>query len=207
MPRLPKFGIAQSSIEIHFDDLPQEVFNGKDLRKILEENRQSWDLTQTLTTENFIEELTSRSKLHKITLHSPNYNKTLTRYSWDIDPSIYQIALSIKPNSFFSHHTALFLHNLTQQPPKTIYLNTEQSMKPPLPKTLDQDKIDLAFKGKGRTTQYFFNFKKWKIYCISGKNTGNLGVKDLQISKSCHVPPIQIRCRPTNPDPPRPIGF
>jgi len=27
------------------------------------------------------------------------------------------------------------------------------------------------------------------------------------IVANCHVPPIQIRCRPTNPDPPRPIGF
>lgn len=192
MPRLPKFKIAQPNIEKYLDDLPQKVFYAKDLKKMLEENRQSWGLTQTLSTEKFIAELINQSRLHEIPLYSPNYNKTLTRYSWDVNPSIYQVALLIKPNSFFSHYTALFLHKLTQQIPKTIYLNTEQSEKPSLSKTLEQSRIDLAFKGKGRTTQYFFNFKDWKIYCISGKNTGNLGVEDLQISKSEKAPVTSI---------------
>lgn len=192
MPRLPKFKIAQPNIEKYFDKLSQKVFYAKDLKELFEENRQSWGLTQSLRAEDFIVELINQSRLQEITLHSPNYNKTLTRYSWDAAPSVYQVALLIKPNSFFSHHTALLLHKLTRDTSKIVYLNTEQSKKPSLSKTLEQNRIDLAFKGKGRTTQYFFNFKKWKIFCISGKNTGNLGVEDLQISKSEKVPVTNI---------------
>lgn len=192
MARLTRFKIAKPDIEKHFDNLSPQIYYGKDLGKILADNRNSWRLTQSLSTENFIAELISQAKLKTISLHSVNYDKTLTRYAWGANPSIYQIALSIKPNSFVCHYTAMFLHNLTQQIPKKIYINTEQSKKPVLSKTLEQSRIDLAFKGKDRTTQYFFNFENWEIYCISGKNTGNLGVEELQISESEKIPVTSI---------------
>ena len=193
MARLTRFKIAKPDIEKFFDSLPNKIFYGKDLSRILAENRTPWRLTQSLSSQQFIAELINQSKLKAISLHSPEYDITLLRYAWGANPSIYQIALTIKPNSFLCHYTAMFLHNLTQQIPKKIYINTEQSKKKTiLSKTLEQSRIDLAFKGRDRTTRLFYNYENWEIYCISGKNTSNFGVEELQISESEKIPVTNI---------------
>ena len=190
MPRLTRFKIAQKDIEKHLDNLSQKIFLKKDLGKILNENWQTWRLTQSVS--KFLGDLIKESKLQEISLHSPNYDKTLLRYAWGENPSIYSIALSIKPNSYFTHYTAVYLHNLTRQIPKIIYINTEQSPKPIQDKTLEQHRIDLAFNGKDRVSQYYFNFENWKIILISGKQTKNLGVEGIQMSTAEKVPVTNI---------------
>jgi predicted transcriptional regulator of viral defense system len=190
LPRLTRFKIAQKDIEKHLDNLSQKIFLKKDLGKILNENWQTWRLTQSVS--KFLGDLIKESKLQEISLHSPNYDKTLLRYAWGENPSIYSIALSIKPNSYFTHYTAVYLHNLTRQIPKIIYINTEQSPKPIQDKTLEQHRIDLAFNGKDRVSQYYFNFENWKIILISGKQTKNLGVEGIQMSTAEKVPVTNI---------------
>ncbi len=189
---LDRIKIAKPDIDAYFEKLSHKVFLRKDLGKILEDNRKFWRLTKTMSTDKFIELLHETAQLQEISLFSPNYNKTISRYVWGTNPSIYQVALSLKPNSYLSHYTALFLHNLTQQIPKTIYLNTEQSKKPSRPSVLEQGRIDLAFKGKGRVSQYIFNYDNWKVCCISGKNTNNLGVEEVQVSEAEKVPVTNI---------------
>ena len=192
MDNLARIKIAQPDIDAYFEKLSHRVFLRKDLGKILKENREFWRLTKTISTDQFIELLRETTQLQDIAIFSPNYNKTLTRIAWGSEPSIYQVALSIKPNSYLSHYTSMFLNNLTQQIPKTIYLNTEQSKKPSRPISLEQSRINLAFKGKGRVSQYIFNYGNWKICCISGKNTNNLGVEELQLSETEKVPVTNI---------------
>jgi predicted transcriptional regulator of viral defense system len=192
LDNLARIKIARPDIEAYFKDLSHTVLLRKDLGKILEDNRTFWRLTKTISTDKFIELLRETSQLQEITLFSPNYNKSLSRYTWGANPSVYQAALSLKPNSYLSHYTAMFLNNLTLQIPKTIYLNTEQSKKPLRPAILEQTRIDLAFKGKGRVSQYIFNYDNWKICCINGKNTNNLGVEELQVSEAEKVPVTTI---------------
>jgi predicted transcriptional regulator of viral defense system len=84
------------------------------------------------------------------------------------------------------------LHKLTRQKTNIICLNTEQSKKTTTPKTLEQSRIDLAFKGNGRISQFVFNYENWEIYCISGKNTNKLGVEEIQLSRSVVIPATNI---------------
>ena len=184
--------IAKKDIIATFGKLHAKIFKKTEIGKILHENRDFWRLTQTTYPDQFIDELKKIKILREISLFSPNYNKTLTRYTCEANPSVYQIALSIKSNSYLSHYTAMFLHNLTQQVPKTVYLNTEQSKKPATHSTLEQNRIDLAFKGKNRASQYIFNYDDWNICCINGKNTNNLGVEELQISKNEKIPVTNV---------------
>jgi len=180
--------IAKKDIAAYFNNQSKNIFLKKDIGKILEENRSFWRLTQNLYTEDFIPILLKLAQLKEISLYSQEYNKTLVRYSWNKKPSIYQIALSIKLNSYFSHYTAMYLHNLTQQIPKTIYLNTEQSKKPVKNTSLEQERIDSAFKRKVRASQYVFSYENWKICCLSGKNTNNLGVEELITNEEEKLP-------------------
>lgn len=192
MDNLARLKIAKPDIEEYFDSLPQRVFLKKDLGRILSENQKTWRLTKSISTDKFVDLMLEVTRLRETSLVAPNYNKTLVRYVWGEDASIYQLALSIKPRSYFTHYTAMFLHNLTQQIPKTIYMNTEQSKKPYRPSTLEQSRIDMAFEGKDRVSQYIFHYENWKICCISGKNTDNLGVEDLKISDGDILPVSNI---------------
>ena len=97
MKKLTLIKIAKADIEAYFEKSPHKVFLKKDLGKIFNENRQFWRLTQSMTTEKFVAELLQITQLKKISLFAPNYDKTLIRYSWGDNPSIYEIALLIKP--------------------------------------------------------------------------------------------------------------
>ena len=79
-----------------------------------------------------------------------------------------------------SVHSAIYLNDLTEVPSKTIYVNSEQSPKFRDEASLEQRSIDLAFKSKPRTSRYIFTHKNWKICCLSGLNTNNLGVVEIE---------------------------
>jgi hypothetical protein len=82
-----------------------------------------------------------------------------------------------------SHHSAMYLNKLTEMSSKTIYVNSEQSPKSRGETSLEQSKIDLAFKSKkARKSKYIFTHRNWKICCLSGSNTNNLGVVGIEES-------------------------
>ena len=67
----------------------------------------------------------------KIELYSEKKGEKVTRYiSTYVKVSPYEIALSLLSNSFLSHYSALYVHDLTINNPKEIYINREQSKKP-----------------------------------------------------------------------------
>src|SRR5262249_7820954 len=106
-------------------------------------------------------------------------HRKLTRYSWG-KTSIYELAQSLHSNAYLSHATAVALHALTNLNPKTIYLNAEQTPKPASHSALTQHGIDLAFSRKQRESQMSYGSDGWSITVINGKNTGPLGVQELE---------------------------
>ena len=78
----------------------------------------------------------------------PDNKEPIIRYvAKYISVSPYEIALSLKSKSFLSHYSALYVHDLTINNPKEIYINTEQTLKPrnEANSKLTQGKIDFAF--------------------------------------------------------------
>jgi len=90
--------------------------------------------------------------------------------------SPYEIALSLKPRAYLSHGSAVLLHALNEQLPKTIYVNQEQSPKPKPSGTLSQEGIDRAFSNEQRRSNLVFSYDGWQFLVISGKDTARLGV-------------------------------
>src|SRR5216684_7346263 len=82
----------------------------------------------------------------------------------------------LSPDRTLSHGTAVSLHGLTDQIPKTIYVNQEQSPKPLPSGELTQTSIDRAFSNQQRKSAYVLEYEQWRMVLLSGKNTGNLGV-------------------------------
>ena len=169
--------IAKSDIVALIEAQPTRVFSKADLARLLTQNRQSWRLAQRFTREDFVQFLIQKTKLKKITLKSEHYPE-FVRYVWD-EATAYEIALSLKKNSYLSHGTAVFFHALNDQLPKTIYVNQEQSQKPPSRSRLDQEAVHRAFAQQQRQSAYIFTFEELRVQIINGKNTGRLEVTQM----------------------------
>lgn len=143
---------------------------------ILTEHRQFWRLAQNTTTADFIRFLSSNG-LQEARLDSQAY-APVVRYIWRA-ATPFEVALSIKPGSYLSHGTAIFLHNLTNEIPRTIYVNQEQSPKPTPRGALTQEGIGRAFRNQQRVSKLAYTYSNSQIVVIAGKNTSQLEVGQL----------------------------
>jgi hypothetical protein len=181
--------IAKPDIVDYFDSASQKVYRPGDLKRIVREHRDSWRLAQAFTANQFTDFLLSKTPLQKVVLESEDYPNE-TRFVWR-SASDYEIALSLKANSYLSHGTAVFLHALNDQIPATIYVNHEQS-----PKTrsgvLSQEAVHRVFKSQQRQSRYVFTYNDKKILIVSGKHTGRLEVGELRGPRDEPLPVTKI---------------
>ncbi|KKM20251.1 hypothetical protein LCGC14_1647360 [marine sediment metagenome] len=171
---------ARFKIKAAVGRLKPDVVTYTDLATMLSRNRARWDLANRLSVSDFLSFVCSNAPLRKVTLKFPH--RTETRYIWD-DTSVYQLAMSLRHNGYFSHHTAMSLHDLTDQLPKTIYINFEQSPKRWAGSDLEQSRIDLAFKRKPRVSRCVATYNNYQLRVLSGMYTGEMGVSDLEDSQ------------------------
>ena len=101
--------------------------------------------------------------------------RSATRYIWG-KASPFAVALSLRASAYLSHGTAVFLHGLTDQIPRTIYVNKEQSAKPRPTSPLTPEALARAFSGQQRRSVYTLTYEGRSIVLLSGKNTGRLEV-------------------------------
>jgi predicted transcriptional regulator of viral defense system len=164
--------IAKPDIERYFDELPQKVFKLSDIATILSVQRTSWRLTQSTTTQTLIRFLTENLKLKRLDFPFPYRGEV--RYVWGEVPLL-EILLTLKKGAYFTHYTAVRMHGLTEQLPKTIYLNHEQ-LPHDTSSELEQDRIDTAFQRAPRVSQNVIEFGDARICLINGMHTDQLGV-------------------------------
>lgn len=186
--RQTRLTIAKNDIFKLFEESQQKHFSLKELKEIKEENRIFWRLGNT-SNSKFIDFLIEKGELKKAVFEFPDRN--IYRYTWG-ESSLYELVLSIMPDGYFSHYTAMYFHNLTKQIPKTIYLNQEQTPKPKPEGGLEQRRIDFAFKMKTRISKRTANYNNYKICLLNGKNTGNTGVIELKAPDESNVKATNI---------------
>jgi len=145
------------------------------LGKLLEQNRAFWRLTLSTSLAEFIEFLLDSTKLRKVHLSLPHRPETL--YVWG-EVSSLVVASSAKPGAYLCHYTAMHLHELTDQVPKTIYANFEQRPIPPSDTPPTQASIDAAFRRTQRLTTNVCPLGDQRLCMINGKNTRRLGVEE-----------------------------
>ncbi len=179
---------ARPEITRFFAHLHPGVYRQKDLAQLLDEHRESWNLPKSFKVSDLIDFLLHQSDFQKIAFNFPY--RPETRYT-SVDVPLYQLISSIKPSSYFSHYTAVYIHDLTEQIPKTIYLNEEQSPKPPPGSPPTQESIRTAFKRPQRKTNNCTTHLDYRICIVNGKHTGQLGVIDT-------IAPDESRIRVTN---------
>ena len=184
----------------------QRVFTRQQLAALLASQSESFGTPPTLTLHRFINTLITSGQLREVrvtpalpatpaqppneqTAASENKDwaegkddrkgyRPFPRFVWG-EASPYEVALSLRPRSYLSHASAVFLHGLTRQIVRTVYANQEQSPKPPPSGRLAQERIDYAFRAPVRTSQYVFLYEGTRLMLLNGTNTGNLEVTEM----------------------------
>ena len=171
-----------------FNGLSQRVFLQRDLAVLLHQLREEWGLPESMTAPRFISLLVDHGQLRVLDIVPEAKDgkpavalpqRKFTRYAWG-EVSAYSVAQSLRPEAYLSHASAVFLHGLTEQVPKTIYVNKEQSVKPAPEGQLSQEAITRAFKAAPRVSNYAFVYDAYRFVMLSGKNTGRLEVSELE---------------------------
>jgi predicted transcriptional regulator of viral defense system len=130
--------------------------------------------------------LEEQGHLTQVELNADKGYPGATRYVWgQVEP--YSVALSLRPGTYLSHFSAIAVHGLTNQVPKVIYVNKEQSPKPKPSGGLSQEGLDRAFRNAPRTSKYIFHLDIYQVVLLSGKSTGRLGVISRPISPEVQV--------------------
>jgi len=90
------------------------------------------------------------------------------------------VILTLRPNSYFTHLSALFLHGLSGNPDNKIYLNWEQKSKSVLSSELTQEGIKNAFSRPQRIPkQGKAAIDGYDVFILNGKQTEQLGVMQI----------------------------
>ncbi len=159
------------------------VFNKKTLKNFLSSNRKSWgESSKRISQDEVIVELVDNEILVRKKLTLKGSKESYIRYLYN-SPSPFEVALSLQKDSYLTHSSAVFIHGLNDQIPKTIYVNKEQSKKPPQKKsispknTLTQDSINKAFLKPQRRSSSSISFDGYEIVQLGGKNTKRLHVQ------------------------------
>lgn len=167
--------ILKSVIDV-FASHPSGVFRQKDIAAILRQNAQAWGLW--ISSGDFIDRMMRKKLLSESVFEFPHRRETI--YTWGNVPS-YRLIAGISPKGYFSHFTALYLHSLTEQIPKIVYFNIEQTPKPQFDSRDSMSQVSLAkaFQRKARISANEAKFQDWVVRILNGKSTRRLGVVDL----------------------------
>ena len=179
MGRPTKLSKALPRIERFFKKNKEtEIYTYDQLRVVLKEHREQWDLPNAFHIDSFIRALQEgKVGLKKTTflfypVHITRYVLGTIEYS-----DALKIAASLNKKAYLSHYTALYLHGLTEQLPKNIYASYEQKATPNNgPVTLVQANIDRAFRGAPRVSKNEADCGDYKIILLNGKNTEETGI-------------------------------
>lgn len=186
MPRRSWESTAGTELAAIIEAQESRAFNLPQLREVLLRAHGELQLPQVATPARMIGLLEEQGLLKKVNLSADEGYPGATRYVWgEIEP--YSVALSLRPGAYLSHYSAVAVHGLTNQVPKVIYVNKEQSPKPKPSGQLSQEGLDRAFRNSPRASKYIFHFDIYQVVLLSGKSTGRLGVVSRSINPQVHV--------------------
>ncbi len=170
---------AKPGIRKLFDSFNQHVFKKTEISSVFSNHRETLNISSATNVRTILEYLTSELSLKEVKIPS-SYESSEKRYVWG-NPSAYEVACSLRKNSYLCHGSAVFLHGLNDQIPHTIYLNYEQSRKPASESILTQVGIERAFAGRQRQSKLYYEYENSKITIINGKNTKQLEVGEIEL--------------------------
>lgn len=170
--------IAKPDIVKAFATGPR-VLRAQDVAAVFNQQREFWRLTKSTSLASFVRFMTEKTSLKPVRLAFPN--RDVSGYTWG-DVPLLETLLGLVESSYYSHYTALRIHGLTEQVPKTIYLSHEKSSGTALgrkhPEPFDQKAIDSAFARPPRVSKNEIELQdeQVRVVLLEGAYQGGLGV-------------------------------
>ncbi|MEO6831188.1 MAG: hypothetical protein ABI378_02955 [Chitinophagaceae bacterium] len=168
---------AQGRIKAFFKATQQKVFSLEDLLLILQDYGPYWQLSASITIEVFAEQLTNSGILSANKFRFRKWVPDRIRF-WTKKADIYDVALSLLPQAYLSHASALFLHGIKDKSPNTIFISSEQSPKNQSISTreLEQEHVDIAFGKQQRQSNATCEYQGKEITALNGMFTNRAGI-------------------------------
>jgi hypothetical protein len=174
MAKVSKITLAQRQISEYFQTNNKLVYTSLDFHSLIDSKRFEWGLPQTTSLKRIIEKWVDNGFI-KAQVFKLSDGSHLLLYLYG-EPSIYEIAVTLRPKSYISHYPAVFLHELTNQVPKTIYTTQELTVKRNRNFSLTQQGIDRAFLQPQRRSHLFTTFDDYTITLLNGMHSNRAGV-------------------------------
>lgn len=175
--------IAKSDIVKAFAAGPR-VLRTQDVAEVFNQQRDFWRLTKSTSLASFVRFMTEKTNLKSVRFGFPN--REVSGYTWG-DVPLLETLLGLVENSYYSHYTAVRIHGLTEQFPKTIYLSREKSSGSAVGREqlepFDQKAIESAFSRPPRASKNEIELKdeQVRVVLLEGAYQGNLGVTSGEI--------------------------
>lgn len=161
-------------IDILVDDRHYKVLNNKEFEELVSMINSLWGL-KSYSRNKVKDFLFSNNYVYKDILDGNTESGVFVFRNTEFDD--FDIASTRSRNSFFSHYSALFIHNLTIQFPKQIYLTWERiNYKPNINNQILQSSLDAAFNKPPRITTNKRVYKRFTINQINGQSQHSIGI-------------------------------
>lgn len=172
---ISRIQIAKPALLHYFDGEPKKLFKPTELAEVLSRQRAYWNLAKSTGFKDFVKFLSEEGSLKVHDFPFPYRHET--RYAWGKIPLL-EILMSLKARSYFTHLTAMELHQLANHQGSDIYFNHEQRPQPP-GSGLEQGRIDAAFKRKARESNNIVDQEGLRVHLLNSKYTDQLGVTNI----------------------------
>jgi hypothetical protein len=161
-------------IDILVDERHYKVLNNKEFEELVSMINSLWGL-KSYSRNKVKDFLFSNNYVYKDILDGNTESGIFVFRNTEFDD--FDIASTRSRNSFFSHYSALFIHNLTIQFPKQIYLTWERiNYKPNINNQILQSSVDAAFNKPPRITTNKRVYKRFTINQINGQSQHSIGI-------------------------------
>ncbi|MDQ0083359.1 hypothetical protein J2W35_003723 [Variovorax boronicumulans] len=175
--------IAKADIVSLFENQLPHVLRLKEISLALNTNREFWRLAKSTSLNSFVQFLLEKTALKKVNLPFPN--KPISGYVWG-DMPLLEVLLGLIEGSYYSHYTAMRLHGLTEQVPKTLYISQEKSRNTEAYSEHDelfpQEAIDTAFRQEPRISSNQVTMGEVRVVYLTGAHRAMLGVVEEKVN-------------------------
>lgn len=180
--RKESFEAAFEIIKDYFFNDVLKAYTTFDISNIFENNREHWKIAGYRNSNHFIKFLEESNILKMIKLKHQTTG-AIKKILIEPNANYFNIGLTIKKDGYLSNYTAMQIHNLTLQIPKSIYVShTKVENRNPLKNNninLSQDSIDKAFAKPQRITSevYKSEIDNYRLLFIQkGYTENNIGI-------------------------------
>ena len=152
-----------------------KVLNKLELERVVSEINDVWGL-KSISRNDIKKFIVKQNFLKEDYIESEGSDSFEIYYLPDSNIDFFDIASSRSRLSYFSHYSAIYIHNLTLQIPKQIYLTLERKKIKLNSNSLEQHSIDRVFSKPPRITSNKRNYKNFDINFINGQYQNLLGI-------------------------------